>query len=369
MKTSGRCGTLSVILKFDSAMHAALIVSTVSTGNSILHIEMRRWADILVVAPASANLLSKAACGIADNFVLSVLRAWDFRKPCVLCPAMNTAMWTHPSTKDSLGKLQSWGWEVLGPVEKVLACNEKGNGAMVSVQDIKAYLLAKLASRVNGTHALTNANLQLHGLLMNSSHSHGTTAEPPNPISPDHATLDMYQPRDSTSATTHGRRAHSEVIPAAALTAPTVDLQNVNLKAKLAARGSPKGKSVTTQSEPAHTLLQASALAAPVKPAQTVDHTASPATSVVTKATAVPVGRTVVGRAKDMMVQSFMLGVGVGVGFVLANMAVGALNLKDGFSAWDRAAVAGVTAAVPTAVNAAAETAKQVVQGVHRATI
>lgn len=132
-------------------------------GNSVLHIEMRRWADILVVAPASANLISKASYGIADNFVLSVLRAWDFRKPCIICPAMNTAMWLHPTTKESLNRLKSWGYEILGPVEKILACNEKGNGAMVSVQDIKAFLLAKWAQRL-GLHSntLTNANLELH---------------------------------------------------------------------------------------------------------------------------------------------------------------------------------------------------------------
>ena len=124
---------------------------------------MRRWADILVVAPASANLISKASYGIADNFVLSVLRAWDFRKPCIICPAMNTAMWLHPTTKESLNRLKSWGYEILGPVEKILACNEKGNGAMVSVQDIKSFLLAKWAQRL-GLHsnALTNANLELH---------------------------------------------------------------------------------------------------------------------------------------------------------------------------------------------------------------
>jgi hypothetical protein len=165
----------------------------------VLHIEMRRWADIIVVAPASANLIAKAANGISDNFVLSVIRAWDFSKPCVMCPAMNTAMWIHPSTKESLTKLQSWGWDVLGPVVKRLACNDRGNGAMVSVPDIKAYVTAKLAlvaaqsgqllndsslasdrgagslagspGNANGSQAsplpgLTDANLHLNSLLM-----------------------------------------------------------------------------------------------------------------------------------------------------------------------------------------------------------
>jgi hypothetical protein len=96
-----------------------------------------------VVAPASANVLSKAAFGITDNFILSIMRAWDFEKPCILCPAMNTFMWTHPATKDSIGRLKAFGWEVLGPVEKLLACNEVGNGAMVSVQAIKDRLVAE----------------------------------------------------------------------------------------------------------------------------------------------------------------------------------------------------------------------------------
>ena len=138
---------------------------------------MRRWADVLIVAPASANVIAKSSYGIADNFVLSVMRAWDFRKPCVLCPAMNTVMWTHPTTQESLTRLRSWGWEVLGPVEKVLACNDKGNGAMVSVQDIKTFLLAKFAARSPGSvHALTDSNLQLHSMLLNSQ-SPGTSQE------------------------------------------------------------------------------------------------------------------------------------------------------------------------------------------------
>lgn len=133
---------------------------------------MRRWADVLIVAPASANVIAKSSYGIADNFVLSVMRAWDFRKPCILCPAMNTVMWTHPTTHESLSRLQSWGWEVLGPVEKVLACNDKGNGAMVSVQDIKTFLVAKFAPQPPGSPVpLTDSNLQLHSALLSTAKS------------------------------------------------------------------------------------------------------------------------------------------------------------------------------------------------------
>lgn len=107
-------------------------------GDPVLHIEMRRWADVMIVAPASADIIAKMSHGISDNLLLCVMRAWDFRKKCIICPAMNTFMWDHPSTVESMSKLVSWGCIIVGPVEKVLACNEKGNGAMSSIDDIVA---------------------------------------------------------------------------------------------------------------------------------------------------------------------------------------------------------------------------------------
>lgn len=109
-------------------------------GNAVLHIELRRWADILLVAPASANFMAKASVGMADNLLMNVLRAWDYRKPCIICPAMNTVMWEQPITEVAIRAFKRWGCEILGPVEKLLACNERGNGAMASVSTISAYL-------------------------------------------------------------------------------------------------------------------------------------------------------------------------------------------------------------------------------------
>ena len=105
-------------------------------GDPVVHIALRRWADLLVVAPASADLLSKAACGISDNLLLCVMRAWNFEKPCVLCPAMNTHMWYHPSTETSISILSKWGFDIVMPVEKVLACNDVGNGALAPIETI-----------------------------------------------------------------------------------------------------------------------------------------------------------------------------------------------------------------------------------------
>lgn len=116
-------------------------------GGGILHIELRRWADILVIAPLSANSMAKMIAGIADNLLLSVVRAWDTtgeiegsrKKRIVLAVAMNTAMWKHPITRKQIRVLEEdWaidggndGWiELLRPVEKTLACGDAGDGAM-----------------------------------------------------------------------------------------------------------------------------------------------------------------------------------------------------------------------------------------------
>ena len=116
----------------------------------VLHIELRKWADGLLVAPCSAHTLAKLAGGLADNLLTCVARAWEFgadgrvAKPLLLAPAMNTAMWAHPCTAAHLGALQAWGSALVPPVEKVLACGDRGLGAMAAVEDIVAACRAAL---------------------------------------------------------------------------------------------------------------------------------------------------------------------------------------------------------------------------------
>ncbi|KAL8695303.1 MAG: hypothetical protein Q9218_000202 [Villophora microphyllina] len=133
-------------------------------GAGILHIELRRWADLLVIAPLSANSLAKVTIGISDNLLLSIVRAWDTTgitnnqsanvKRIVVAPAMNTAMWLHPITEKHIKTLQEdWGvdgrtggWiEVLKPIEKTLACGDAGTGAMVEWTDIVSVIEERLA--------------------------------------------------------------------------------------------------------------------------------------------------------------------------------------------------------------------------------
>jgi phosphopantothenoylcysteine decarboxylase len=151
-------------------------------GNKILHIELRRWADIMVVAPLSANTLAKITQGWSDNLLLSVIRAWDTtgeldpirniaglnrpreegehavqrRKQILVAPSMNTAMWKQPITKKQIDVLdEEWGvkngrwFEVLLPMEKELACGDVGGGAMKDWREIVGVIEDKLGLRTN----------------------------------------------------------------------------------------------------------------------------------------------------------------------------------------------------------------------------
>ena len=102
-------------------------------GDPVLHIELRRWADVLLIAPLDANTLAKLALGITDNCLTCVYRAWDAARPVILAPAMNTLMWQHPVTSRHLAQIAAdlkGALHVVEPIEKKLACDDVGLGAM-----------------------------------------------------------------------------------------------------------------------------------------------------------------------------------------------------------------------------------------------
>ncbi|MCL4163915.1 UNVERIFIED_CONTAM: hypothetical protein GTU68_031821 [Idotea baltica] len=105
-------------------------------GEPVLHIDLRAWADLLVIAPCSANSLAKISYGLADNLTTCVARAWDFEKPCILAPAMNTMMWDNPVTREHLDRVQGRGFTIVDPIAKKLACGDIGIGAMAEVETI-----------------------------------------------------------------------------------------------------------------------------------------------------------------------------------------------------------------------------------------
>ena len=126
-------------------------------GDPVLHIDLRNWADLLLVAPLSANTLARIVNGICDDTLSCVARAWEFgrpsvkAKPIILAPAMNTAMWSHVLTQQQLmtirGFFQSTHSDpvdpliVVRPQSKLLACGEYGDGALAEVSDIVASVL------------------------------------------------------------------------------------------------------------------------------------------------------------------------------------------------------------------------------------
>jgi phosphopantothenoylcysteine decarboxylase len=136
--------------------------------DAVLHIELRRWADVLVIAPLDANTLGKLACGLADNCLTCVARAWDVTRPLIVAPAMNTHMWDHPATRRQLAQLATdYGatcdaaadsaaiiaateqpasrLTIISPQVKQLACGDVGNGAMADVDAIVAAIARRLA--------------------------------------------------------------------------------------------------------------------------------------------------------------------------------------------------------------------------------
>jgi phosphopantothenoylcysteine decarboxylase len=137
----------------------------------VLHIELRRWADLLLIAPLDANTLAKLANGLADNCLTCVWRAWDPARPVVLAPAMNTFMWEHPLSGRHLRQLASDAgageapsaldleslveWinrqcpklHIVPPVSKRLACGDVGVGALAGVEEIVAAVNSAVNNR------------------------------------------------------------------------------------------------------------------------------------------------------------------------------------------------------------------------------
>jgi len=98
------------------------------------HISLSRWADIILVAPATANTISKLSSGSSDDLASTVILASD--KDIFITPAMNVRMWEHPSTKENLNKLKSYGYKIIGPEIGNMACGEFGEGKMTEPKEI-----------------------------------------------------------------------------------------------------------------------------------------------------------------------------------------------------------------------------------------
>ena len=115
-----------------------------SDANPIPHINLAQQADLILVAPATANILAKMAHGIADELVSTLLLAGD-PKRIVVAPAMNAAMWGHPATVHNCTLLRQWGITFIGPDSGYQACGTIGPGRMVEPRDILEAVQKQLA--------------------------------------------------------------------------------------------------------------------------------------------------------------------------------------------------------------------------------
>jgi len=144
-------------------------------GDDVVHIKLRHWADAMLIAPLDAHTLAKWANGMADNLLTSLIRAWDYQKPLIVAPSMNTLMWESPITRRHLAQILSDRQNhypptgsipsidhllaayknfhepirLVPPIIKTLACGDTGAGAMAEiaaiVQAVTALVMPNLA--------------------------------------------------------------------------------------------------------------------------------------------------------------------------------------------------------------------------------
>lgn len=136
----------------------APITDMYQSGSVMDHIQLGRWADLILMAPATANTINKMAAGLGDDLLTTIFLAHDFQKPFLLTPAMNTKMYLHPTTQSSLISLKKMGVEVLETASGVLACGEVGFGRLIEPE----LILKEIESRISAVEKpLTSVPLNI----------------------------------------------------------------------------------------------------------------------------------------------------------------------------------------------------------------
>lgn len=123
------------------------------------HIELARWADVLLIAPATADLMARLAHGHADDLLTTVNLASEARR--IMAPAMNQAMWRHPATQRNAERLRADGWTLLGPDAGEQACGDTGPGRMLEPEALLQALLDDTAPDLSTTTGLSAAGLTI----------------------------------------------------------------------------------------------------------------------------------------------------------------------------------------------------------------
>ena len=142
---------------FEGLTGAPVLSDVFAPGAALEHINLTRWADLALVCPATANTLNRLAAGLADDLPGALFLARDPAKPWLVAPAMNPAMWSHPATRASVERLQSWGARFVPIGEGRTACGETGEGRMAEPSEIVAAAEAALAAPARRLRVLVTA--------------------------------------------------------------------------------------------------------------------------------------------------------------------------------------------------------------------
>jgi phosphopantothenoylcysteine decarboxylase/phosphopantothenate--cysteine ligase len=128
-----------------------------AAGRSLEHINLTRWADLVIVCPATAHTINRLATGLADDLTGALFLAHDRSKPWLIAPAMNPAMWAHPATTAAVARLKEWGVAVLPVGAGRTACGEIGEGRLTEPATILASIESALARPVRRMRILVTA--------------------------------------------------------------------------------------------------------------------------------------------------------------------------------------------------------------------
>jgi len=138
---------------FEGLTGTPVLDSDFTDGKMMSHISLAKWADVFLIAPATAQTINSLASGIGGGILLSTYLAYDLNKPLLIAPAMNTQMLAHPTTQTSLEILAEYGIQVLNTGSGDLACGDVGEGRLLEPEEILAAIQETISSRANSSTA------------------------------------------------------------------------------------------------------------------------------------------------------------------------------------------------------------------------
>lgn len=134
---------LTMQIQSENPVH--LDVMSEPTAGRINHIDMAQSCDLVLIAPATANIIGKLANGIGDDMLSTICLAVPPEVPKMIAPAMNTKMYLQPVVQENLSKLERYGYQEIKPVSQKLACGDIGIGALAPIEDILEEVMVQLS--------------------------------------------------------------------------------------------------------------------------------------------------------------------------------------------------------------------------------